>query len=214
MINPDNSLAIDAIQNQGVVGRVLTRHVGLKPDLRPNGLSGINKQRGSTLLVALVMLVLLTLIALSSMNATTTSIQEVGNAQFREEANAAVQQAIEGVISSNFTALPAASSIPVDMNSNGTTDATVQVAVPTCMNSMPLTNNLLDETDPRDEVCISSGRVEIITFGPSGLPVSTAPSWCFLQTWQVDATVSDSATGANARISQGVSLRVPAGTTC
>ena len=27
--------------NQGVVGRVLTRHVGLKPDLRSNELSGL-----------------------------------------------------------------------------------------------------------------------------------------------------------------------------
>jgi hypothetical protein len=44
--------------------------------------------------------------------------------------------------------------------------------------------------------------------------VSAAQSWCFLQTWQVDATVNDSNTGANASVSQGVSLRVPAGTTC
>ena len=42
--NPDSSLAIEAIQNQGVVGRVLTRHVGLKPDLRSNEQSGLNLQ--------------------------------------------------------------------------------------------------------------------------------------------------------------------------
>ncbi|MFA7240548.1 MAG: hypothetical protein WC091_10575 [Sulfuricellaceae bacterium] len=34
-------LALEVLQNQWVVGRVLTRHVGLKPDLRPNGLSGL-----------------------------------------------------------------------------------------------------------------------------------------------------------------------------
>jgi len=38
------SIAIDAIQNQRVVGRVLTRHVGLKPDLRSNGLSGLKRK--------------------------------------------------------------------------------------------------------------------------------------------------------------------------
>lgn len=174
----------------------------------------MNKQRGSTLLVALVMLVLLTLIALSAMNATTTSIQVVGNAQFREEANAAAQQAIEGVISSNFTILPAASSVPADMNSDGITDVTVDVAVPTCMSSMPLTNNMLDESDPLDAVCVSSGALQNAgIIGATGT-VSAAQSWCFLQTWQVDATVSDSNTGANASVSQGVSLRVPAGTTC
>jgi hypothetical protein len=40
--NPDSSLAIAALQNQWVVGRVLTRHVGLKPDLHPNELFGFN----------------------------------------------------------------------------------------------------------------------------------------------------------------------------
>ncbi|MDP1634796.1 MAG: hypothetical protein Q8L69_08945, partial [Gallionellaceae bacterium] len=41
---PDNSLALEVLQNQWVVGRVLTRHVGLKPDLRSdNGQSGFNE---------------------------------------------------------------------------------------------------------------------------------------------------------------------------
>jgi len=38
---PDNPLALEALQNQWVVGWVLTRHVGLKPDLRPNRLLGM-----------------------------------------------------------------------------------------------------------------------------------------------------------------------------
>jgi hypothetical protein len=40
--NPDSSLAIELSQNHWVVGRVLTRHVGLKPNLRSNGLFGFN----------------------------------------------------------------------------------------------------------------------------------------------------------------------------
>jgi len=40
--NPNSSLDEPAMRNQGVVGRVLTRHVGLKPDLRSNELSGFN----------------------------------------------------------------------------------------------------------------------------------------------------------------------------
>ena len=51
-MNPDSSLAIGVLKNQWVVGRVLTRplrqaqdrHVGLKPDLRPNGLSGMKQK--------------------------------------------------------------------------------------------------------------------------------------------------------------------------
>src|SRR3990167_1929985 len=41
-LNPNSSLDEPAMRNQGVVGRVLTRHVGLKPDLRSNELSGIS----------------------------------------------------------------------------------------------------------------------------------------------------------------------------
>ena len=41
--NPDSSLALEVLQNQWVVGRVLTRHVGLKPDLHPNRLSGFKR---------------------------------------------------------------------------------------------------------------------------------------------------------------------------
>ena len=38
------------MRNQGVVGRVLTRHVGLKPDLRSNKLSGIIPHVGENIL--------------------------------------------------------------------------------------------------------------------------------------------------------------------
>ena len=40
-LNPNNPLNIEMSQNQGVVGRVSTRHVGLKSDLRSNELSGM-----------------------------------------------------------------------------------------------------------------------------------------------------------------------------
>src|SRR3989338_11632734 len=96
-----------------------------------------HKQRGSTLLVALVMLMLLTMIALSAMNSTSSSIQVVGNAQFREEANTAAQQAIENIISSDFTVAPAASSVAVAFGAAG---YTAEVEVPTCTSSIGLTN--------------------------------------------------------------------------
>ena len=54
--------------------------------------AGIKQQRGSTLLVGLIMLVLLTLVAVSAINSTTSSVQMVGNAQFREEATAAAKK--------------------------------------------------------------------------------------------------------------------------
>ena len=172
----------------------------------------LHKQRGSTLLVALVMLVLLTLIALSAMNATTTSIQVVGNAQFHEEANTAAQQAIEGVISSNFTASPAASSVPVTF---GAATYTAQVEKPTCTSSTKLTNSQLNPDIAADAVCLGSGAANNTGIvGASGVAASSAQSWCYKQQWDIRATVADSNTGANTAVHQGVFLRVPAGTDC
>lgn len=172
----------------------------------------LRKQQGSTLLVALVMLVLLTLIALSAMNATTTSIQVVGNAQFREEANAAAQQAIEGVISSNFTAFPAASSVAVTF---GAASYTAQVEVPTCTSSVGLTNAELNPAIAADAVCLGSGAASNTgIISALGVVAASAQSWCYKQNWDIRATVADSNTGANTAMHQGVFIRVPAGTDC
>ena len=156
----------------------------------------LNKQRGSTLLVALVMLMLLTLIAFAAMNASTTSIQVVGNAQFREEANAAAQQAIEGVISNNFTVNPASSVVTVNV---GGTNYVATVAVPACKSSMPIPSDSpeLDSSNPEDRKCMGDS-------GPQ----------CSKQLWEVNATVSDSDTGASAKVFQGVSKRVGPETVC
>lgn len=147
----------------------------------------MDKQRGSTLLVALVMLVLLTLIAFSAMNATTTSIQVVGNAQFREEADAAGQKAIEHVLSnSNFQTTPP---VPrnIDINGDGTMDYTVTFnPAPSCVSYTPV--------DPSDtsipEVCRGSA-------GMSAL--------CYWTVWDVTAVVADLyGSGATSTIHQGV----------
>jgi type II secretory pathway pseudopilin PulG len=142
------------------------------------------KQRGSTLLVALVMLVLLTLIALSAIKSTASSIQVVGNAQFREEANAAAQQAIEKVISNgDFRTVPPTPQ-NIDVNRDGTADYTVTFApAPSCISYQPV-----DPADPGvPSVCASSiGAV------------------CYWTTWDIRAVVSDVQTGAGVILHQGV----------
>ncbi len=172
----------------------------------------LHKQRGSTLLVALIMLVLLTLIAISAMNATTTSIHVVGNAQFREEANAAAQQGIEQIISSNFTAAPAASAVAVTF---GAATYTAQVETPTCTRSIGITNGELNPAIAADAVCLGSGAASNTGIvGASGVMSPTAQSWCYKQQWDIRATVADTNTGANTAVHQGVYTRVPAGTAC
>lgn len=172
----------------------------------------LHKQQGSTLLVALIMLMLLTLIAISAMNSTTSSIQVVGNAQFSEEANAAAQQGIENIISSNFTLSPAASTVPVSF---GVATYTAQVEVPECISSIGLTNSELNPDNAVDAVCLGSGAATNTGTVTSGVaPTSMAQSWCYEQKWDIRATVSDANTGANTAVHQGVSMRVPAGTNC
>ncbi|MDO8812677.1 MAG: hypothetical protein Q7J38_11710 [Gallionella sp.] len=171
-----------------------------------------HKQHGSTLIVALVMLMLLTLMAISAMNSTTSSIQIVGNAQFREEANVAAQQGIESIISNNFTASPAASNVAVAF---GAATYTAAVSTPACISSIGLTNADLDATNTADAVCLSSGAATNTGIMTSGVAAtSTEQSWCYQQKWDIQATVADNNTGANTTVHQGVSLRVPAGTAC
>jgi Tfp pilus assembly protein PilX len=192
----------------------------LKPDLPSvagavwaNKQSAINRQRGSTLLVALVMLVLLTLLAVSAMNATTSSIQVVGNAQFRTEANAAAQQAVEKIISSNFTAALAASSVAVTI---GAASYTAQVEVPTCTSSVSLTYADINLSNPSDKYCVTSmtdGGTDFTLDAASGV-VSTKSTACYKQQWDIRATVADVNTGANTAVHQGVIVNVPLGTSC
>lgn len=170
------------------------------------------KQRGSVLLVSLVMLMLLTLLAISAMKTTTTGIQIVGNAQFREEANAAAQQGIEQIISGDFTIAPAASAVAVTF---GAASYTAQVEVPTCTSSIGLTNGELNAAIAADAVCLGSGALgNTGIIGATGTVTASAQSWCYKQQWDIRATVADVDTGANTAMHQGIFIRVPVGTDC
>lgn len=91
------------------------------------------RQRGVALVVGMIMLVLITLMLVTALNLGTTNFRAMTNMQFRSEAIAAANKAIEQVISSPFTAAPAAETINVDLDNDADTDYTVQVAVPQCV---------------------------------------------------------------------------------
>ena len=143
------------------------------------------KQRGSTLLVGLVMLVLMTLMAVSAINSTTSGIQVVGNTQFRQEANAAAQAAIERVISNtNFTVTPPAQ----DTTSS---NYTVTFDAPICLSAKATTSGDLPILPL---ACIGSASIGTL---------------CYWTTWDITARVNDGKTGASTVIHQGA--RVLAG---
>ena len=178
----------------------------------------VHRQRGATLIVALIMLVMLTLFALSAMNSSNTSLKIASNTQSRVEVAAATQQEIDKALSVDFTANPAAvaGSKPIDINRDGVTDYNVVVAVPTCISIVPIASSSLDITKPADAACFGSGTTMtsgLVTAGKAGGGTS-ANSLCSNTQWEISASTTDPLSGASISIHQGVAVRVTAGTSC
>lgn len=150
----------------------------------------LNHQRGSTLLIGMIMLVLLTLIAVSSIESTTSSLQLVGNAQFRQEASAAAQQAIENVISNTTFTTTAPAPQSIDINNDGVVDYTVTFAPAPSCSSYKAVDTATELSLPTD--CYNSpGTVS-----------------CYRTTWDISAVVNDRTTGANVALHQGIKILV------
>jgi type II secretory pathway pseudopilin PulG len=94
-----------------------------------------NRQHGAALVVGLIMLVLITIMLLSAVVLSTSNFRSVSNMQFREEAIAAANRAIDDVISSPFTNSPQSELIDVDIDSDGDTDYVVQIDTPVCISA-------------------------------------------------------------------------------
>jgi Tfp pilus assembly protein PilX len=140
-------------------------------------------QRGATLIVGLIMLVLLTLVATAAFMLSTGNLKAVGNMQFRNEATAAANLAIEQVISSAFTNAPAAETIPVNIDNDSDTDYTVEIAIPECIRA-----SIAGDGSPSSLALAAS--------------MSSASVWNTV--WHIDASVNDNVTGASVRVQQGV----------
>lgn len=93
------------------------------------------RERGAALIVGLIMLVLITIMLLSAVVLSTSNFRSVSNMQFREEAIAAANRAIDDVISSPFTTTPEPEQIQVDIDSDGDTDYVVQIDTPVCISA-------------------------------------------------------------------------------
>ena len=139
---------------------------------------------GVALVVGLIMLVLITVMLLAALNIGTANFRAVSNMQFREEAISAANRAIEQVISSNFTAAPAAEQIVVDTDNDGDNDYMIDIAQPECV-----------------------FFAQAFQAKPSslGLPpaMTLAPTWN--TTWDIQATVSNpNVGGASVVVRAGV----------
>lgn len=175
------------------------------------------RQRGATLIVSLVMLVLITLLAVSSFSLGKGNVQIVGNMQQRTQAFAAAQQAVATTISSTqFTKTPtnavpapcgAANTVCVGVNGDGANDINV-VVTPTCDSIQPI-SVIAALSDPTLQYCVLSASQETGVVG-----ATNGNSMCSNSVWDIQASATDTLTGAQSVIDQGVGVVVPSTAVC
>jgi hypothetical protein len=173
------------------------------------------RERGATLVIALIMLVLLTLFAVSGLNTGTTNLKIVGNMQSRGEAMNTAQEAIETAISTpQFIATPenavlnpcgTANMLCADLNADGVVDYVTRLnPAPACVTTQPIKMSEIKPDDPEDKDCMteqsSSG------FGIAG--VNTGSSLCAHSVWEITAETTSAQSGARAAVTQGVGVRI------
>lgn len=174
------------------------------------------RQRGVTLIVALVMLVALALLAVWAYNGSTTNTRIVGNMQVRQESMDAAQAALETTISSAlFTTAPAAvaaSAVPVQING-----VTYSVWLkdkdgnkkPACYRVKAIKQKELNVELASDKPCMKDAPKDLGM--ESDVPptaITTGDSMCSDTEWNVYAEVTDTQTGAFVAVNQGVGARV------
>lgn len=135
------------------------------------------------------MLVLMTLMLITALNLGTTNFRAMTNMQFRSEAIAAANTAIEQVIGSPFAVAPAAETIEVDLNNDATIDYVVEIAEPQCVYAAQAFG-----ADPSS----------------LSLPISMTVASTWNTIWDLDATVNgaDNAGGASVRVHAGVRVLI------
>jgi Tfp pilus assembly protein PilX len=186
-------------------------------------MSSIKRERGATLIVALVFLVMLALFGLSAYQTSMTDQKSSGNMQARNEALNAAQQAIETTISTpQFVSTPA-NALPTpnplitqpspcgtanvfcsDHDNDGVGDYIVRLQpAPSCVASAIIKVIDLNIANAEDLGC-AVGQVQ--QFGIAGAAVGD--SLCANTTWNVTAEAAATTSGAKVTISQGVGIRV------
>jgi Tfp pilus assembly protein PilX len=153
---------------------------------RPDSL---RRQRGATLVMAMIMVMLLSLLLVGAFNLSNTNLKTVGNMQWRDESVAAANQVLEQVVSSTFYNATTDQTFSVDIDKNGSTDYSVVVSPATCIRAV----QTADES-PSD--------VEL------GTSMSSGAFWNTY--WDIKATVTDPTSGTSIVVREGVRVQMSA----
>ena len=146
-------------------------------------------QRGAALVVSLIMLVLITLMVITALNLGSSNFKAVSNSQFRDEAVAAANVAIEDRLSSNFDQV-------ADSDGN----------LPTTTHAVDLDNDGPDERDYTVSVtprCISASRDSPGEASSVELPPDLTIPSTWNTVWDVRSEVTNNDTGASIVIRSG-----------
>jgi Tfp pilus assembly protein PilX len=144
-------------------------------------------QRGATLVITLIMLALITMFVVAMMRLSNSNLKIVGNMQAQRALESSAQQAVETDLS-NITffddAVANTGTWPAGTNSvaQNVNGYTVTVARPVCVSSTTATGySATSNISPEDT------------------------------NWEIGTSASDSLTGAQVTMVQGVKMRMPAG---
>ena len=173
-----------------------------------------HRQQGATLLVGMIMMVVLTLLVVFAIRSGNTNLRIAGNMQTQAEASAATQQVIEKVIEqikvTEDLSLIAAQSISVSM---GNVTYIVAVApLSKCLMDIPVLNSALNPANAKDVACFESPDEDKAIKADGTL--TTKPSACKTQQWDIAAGVTDGTSGTKVSQVQGISIRVPSTVNC
>lgn len=173
------------------------------------------RQSGMTLVIALVMLVVLSLLVVSAIRFGNINLKISGNAQAEVEATAAAQLAVERTIiemvsTPNISTIDAKDDLEV---STGGQTYKVDVAKPVCQFTSNISNTELDPSKSEDLPCFEGSDGERLITADNTL--TTTPTACKRQRWDVQASVDDSAgSGVKVTVLQGLATRVGAEVSC
>lgn len=174
--------------------------------MRGEGRGRARTQRGSTLIIALVILMLLMMHSLASFTAADTQLRNVGALQVRQEAQSAAQLAIAGVLGSSAfiagsLASPYTSSVDIDVDGDGNADYRVTLVV-TCSGARAVTSIPIPPPDGDDAACLAGATV-------------TGDIPCADTSWNIRASATAASgalhAGSSTEVNQGVSMRVETG---
>lgn len=190
-----------------------------------------HRQAGSTLLVTMIFLILFAFMAASVFRNSLTSVQTIGNMQWRTEAIAAAQDALDRLLSTpdfaNSAALVTqqvnAAPFGMDANGDGVADILVSFPVvtldgvaragPRCLRAEPIPNKDLDPMKPADAGCFASsafqGGIAIDTSSGGSGPMTAGTGLCANTEWTITVRATDAVTSTSVDVVQGVGVRVP-----